>query len=318
MFRVMRVKGWLQSEQGILRLSIAITLLVAVFGIVFGLMSGSFSIVFDGFYSLIDAAMSGLALIVATLIRRHTAGSAASLRLVERFNMGFWHLEPMVLALNGTLLCGITLYAAVNAMATLLGGGQALEFGYAITYASVASVVCFAAAMVTFRANINLRSEFVALDAKAWLMSGSISAALLIAFVIGSAIRGTAWDWLAPYVDPVVLLTICLFLLPLPLITMRKAYRDILMVTPHKLKDHVHGIAEQVVEANGFKDFAAYIAKVGRARQIELYFIVPTDYPARSLSYWDDLRDKIGESIGESGPDRWLTIAFTTDPQWAR
>ena len=54
------------SEQGILRLSIAVTLLLAGGGILFGLLSGSFSIVFDGVYSLADASMSGLALIVAT------------------------------------------------------------------------------------------------------------------------------------------------------------------------------------------------------------------------------------------------------------
>ena len=49
------------SEQGILRLSIAVTLLLAGGGILFGLLSGSFSIVFDGVYSLADASMSGLA-----------------------------------------------------------------------------------------------------------------------------------------------------------------------------------------------------------------------------------------------------------------
>ena len=29
------------------------------------------------------------------------------------------------------------------------------------------------------------------------------------------------------------------------------------------------------------------------------------------------LRDEIGEAIGGDSPDRWLTIAFTTDREWA-
>ena len=29
------------------------------------------------------------------------------------------------------------------------------------------------------------------------------------------------------------------------------------------------------------------------------------------------IRDEIGEAIGGESPDRWLTIAFTTDPEWA-
>ncbi|MEG0637074.1 MAG: cation transporter, partial [Pseudomonas sp.] len=36
----------LSSEQGVLRISIAVTLLVASLGIAFGLASGSFSIIF--------------------------------------------------------------------------------------------------------------------------------------------------------------------------------------------------------------------------------------------------------------------------------
>ena len=48
----------LTDERGVLRTSIAATSLIAVLGIGFGLYSGSFSIVFDGVYSLIDAGMS--------------------------------------------------------------------------------------------------------------------------------------------------------------------------------------------------------------------------------------------------------------------
>ncbi|MDQ7984487.1 cation transporter [Pseudomonas sp. G34] len=306
------------TEQGILRLSIAVTLLLAGGGILFGLLSGSFSIVFDGVYSLADASMSGLALIVATLISKHTAAGESSRRLAERFNMGFWHLEPMVLALNGTLLCGVTLYALINALGSLLAGGKSLDFGFAIIYALVATIACFSLAALEFRANRAIRSDFVALDAKAWVMSGSISLALLIAFLLGELSASTEYAWLAPYVDPAVLAIICLVILPLPLLTIRQALADILLATPPALKLHVDEVAEAVVAQEGFIGYEAYVAKVGRALQVELYFIVPADWPARTLDDWDRLRDAIGEAIGDAGPNRWLTIAFTTDPQWAR
>lgn len=48
----------LNTEAGVLRTSIAVTLVVATAGILFGLLSGSFSITFDGLYSLVDASMS--------------------------------------------------------------------------------------------------------------------------------------------------------------------------------------------------------------------------------------------------------------------
>ena len=58
------------AEQGFLKLSIAVTVAVASAGVVFGLLSGSMSIVFDGVFSAIDAAMSGLALFVSRLVSR--------------------------------------------------------------------------------------------------------------------------------------------------------------------------------------------------------------------------------------------------------
>ncbi|MCQ9424668.1 cation transporter [Pseudomonas sp. LJDD11] len=306
------------SEQGLLRLSIAVTVLVAGFGIVFGLLSGSFSIVFDGVYSLADASMSVLALIVVSLIRRHTTDGDAHRRLAERFNMGFWHLEPMVLSINGILLCGVSLYALINALGSLLSGGRHLEFGFAIVYAALTSLVCFSLAALEFRANRRIGSDFVALDARAWVMSGSISLALLIAFIIGALLEDTEHAWLGPYIDPAVLAVICLIIIPLPIRSIVQALADVLMVTPPALKQQVDEVAEQVVAQYGFLDWQAYVAKVGRARQIELYFIVPSDWPAWTLGEWDAVREVVGEAIGGEGPNRWLTIAFTTDPQWTR
>ncbi len=148
-------------------------------------------------------------------------------------------------------------------------------------------------------------------------MSGGITAALLIAFSVGYVIQGTELDWLTPYIDPAVLALVCIVIIPMPLGTIKQALSDMLLVTPIDLKQHVDQVAKQVVERYGFKSYRAYVAKVGRGKQIELYFIVPTDQPAKKLEEWDALRDEIGDALGGEGPNRWLTIAFTTDVEWA-
>ncbi|KAA9371021.1 MULTISPECIES: cation diffusion facilitator family transporter [Ochrobactrum] len=307
----------MRSEQSILQISIAVTIFVAGFGVVFGLLSGSFSIVFDGVYMLADAAMSGLALVVARLIALSALAEPPRGKLRDRFTMGFWHLEPMVLGLNGIMLTGVAIYALINAIGSLMDGGRDLEFSYAIFYAVVALIACLGMAWLETRANRRLKSDFIALDAKAWIMSGGITAALLIAFSVGYVIQGTELDWLTPYIDPAVLALVCIVIIPMPLGTIKQALSDMLLVTPIDLKQHVDRVAKQVVERNGFKSYRAYVAKVGRGKQIELYFIVPTDQPAKKLEEWDALRDEIGDALGGEGPDRWLTIAFTTDVEWA-
>lgn len=307
----------MRSEQSILQISIAVTIIVAGFGVVFGLLSGSFSIVFDGVYMLADAAMSGLALVVARLIALSALAEPPRGKLRDRFTMGFWHLEPMVLGLNGIMLTGVAIYALINAIGSLMDGGRDLEFSYAIFYAVVALIACLGMAWLEIRANRKLRSDFIALDAKAWIMSGGITAALLIAFSVGYAIQGTALDWITPYIDPAVLALVCIIIIPMPVATIKQALADMLLVTPVNLKQHVDAVARQVVERYGFKSYRAYVAKVGRGKQIELYFIVPPGQPAKKLEEWDALRDEIGDALGGEGPDRWLTIAFTTDVEWA-
>lgn len=306
----------MRDEQGILRLSILVTFALAGFGVVFGLFSGSSSIIFDGVYSAMDASMTLLALLVSGLITQSMAERTVA-RLVRHFTMGFWHLEPMVLGLSGTLLIAAAGYALITAIGSLLSGGRHLSFDLAIIYALITLIVATSMAVYGTRANRRIGSSFLELDAKAWTISAALTGALLAAFCFGWLIQGTGWEWMSPYVDPAVLALVCLIVLPMPIPTVRQALADIMLVTPQDLKIHIDQIAARAVARHGFLTHRAYVARVGRGRQIELFFIVPPNQPARRLEEWDAIRDEIGDEIGDEGPDRWLTIAFTTDPEWA-
>ncbi|WP_304618016.1 cation diffusion facilitator family transporter [Paracoccus sp. (in: a-proteobacteria)] len=304
------------TEQSVLRFSIAMTFVLALIGIGFGLASGASSIIFDGIYSLIDASMTTVALVVSMLITA-TMAERRQAKLAHRFTMGFWHLEPIVLGVSGVLLTGAALYALVTAVNSLLTGGRDLDFGQAMIYAALVLIVAIAMAIRNRRANRRIGSGFVALDVKGWTMSAGLTGALLAAFVFGWLIQGTTLEPLSPYVDPAILALVCLVLLPLPIPDIRRALSDILLITPPEMKAHIDKVAAAIVARHGFLDHRAYVARVGRGRQIELFFIVPAGAPARKLEEWDAIRDEVGEAIGGESPDRWLTIAFTTDPEWA-
>ena len=305
------------DEQRLLRVSIVATFVVAAFGIVLGLLSGSFSIAFDGVYSLADAGMTALALLISGLIVRSARHEKPYGKLHSHFTMGFWHLEPIVLLLNGTLLIGVAIYALITAVGNILEGGNVLRFDLAIIYAAITVAICTVMAWFEGRANRNLQSDFIALDVRAWIMSGCITLALLIAFAVGYAVNGTRFGWIAPYLDPAVLALVCVVIIPLPISTVRQALSDILLIAPAELKAHVDRVAAETVERHGFLSHRAYVARVGRAIQVEIYFIVPQDLPPKNIGEWDLIRDEVGLAIGEEGNDRWLTIAFTGSVGWA-
>lgn len=128
------------TEQGVLRLSIAASLLLAAAAVVFGLLANSSLIIFDGIYGLIDVVMTWLSLLVARLIALSTQTDALQSRLNQRFTMGFWHLEPIVLGVSGTLMIGAALYALVNAVDALMSGGRHIALGPAIAFAGLSIV----------------------------------------------------------------------------------------------------------------------------------------------------------------------------------
>ena len=296
------------AEQRILKLSIGVTVALALLGLAFGLVSGSLAIVFDGVFSVIDAAMAGLALFVSRLVTRQTEN--------RRFQFGFWHIEPMVLAFNGGTLMLLCFYAFVNAVGSFLAGGRELAFDWAVVYAVGVAAACFGMYFYQRAANRRIASDFVELDAQSWLMSALITSALLVAFLAAIVAEDTRFRVWLPYVDPVVLAVLSLCLAFVPIRTVRRALTEILLITPTELDEHVRTVMKRVVEEYRFKSFTSYVAKVGRAQFIEIHIAVNPKWPLDSVATADAVRREIAEAIGGEGPDRWLTIDFTADPHW--
>jgi predicted Co/Zn/Cd cation transporter (cation efflux family) len=292
-------------ETRLLTLSLVLTALVAISGIIVGLASGSMSILFDGMFSIIDAVMGTVTLTVAKLLV--SEGN-------RRYQFGYWHFEPLVLGLQSCVLVLLYGYAFFNAVMAVLAGGTEIEFGLAVIYAAVVAVVCFTMYLVECRANIRIESALIGLEAHSWLMSGLITSALLVAFVAASAMTGTAYERYVAYVDPAVLAVLALALLPIPLLAARRAFAEIFGITPPAYDADVREIVAEAVGRYGFASFTSYVAKVGRARFIEIYIVVPPGHPIRDIAEFDRIRHELGDAIGDPGPERWLTIVFTGDP----
>jgi cation diffusion facilitator family transporter len=297
-----------KAEARVLGASLALTLLVAIGGVICGLFSGSMAIIFDGLFSGIDAAMTGVMLQVARLVRREAD---------MRHQFGYWHFEPLVLALNSCVLMLLCTYAFVNAIAGLMSGGHPTELGLALMYSALVSVGCIAMYFYQRAANRELKSDLVSLDMQGWLMSGVISVALLGSFGAAILLRGTRFEGFAAIADPLVLALLAPLLLIGPVRAARKAFREVFMITPPALDRHVRAVLDEVAKREGFIDYTSYSTKVGRAEFVELYILLPP-HSQGGIGELDALRHDIETALGESRHERWLTISFTADPRWMK
>lgn len=296
-------------EQRALSLSIITTLGVALLGVSFGLLAGSQSILFDGVFSTIDAAMSGLALAVSRLVVREAT---------SRFQHGFWHFEPMVAALNGGILLLLCFYAFLNALRELLGGGHALAFGAATLYAAVVLVICSAMAVYLKKINRRANSEFLRIDQKNWLMAALITGALLVAFVIALLLEGTSLDHWTPYVDSALLVVLTLVFMPVPINIIRRAAKDILLMAPSAIDREVHAAMKEIMQREGLSHYYSHVAKSGRGHFIEIHIVTAPNFAAgRGMVEMDEIREEISSRLSIPPERRWFTVAFTAEERWA-
>ena len=295
-------------EAGLLKGSIAATIFVAITGVVIGLLSGSMSIVFDGLFSSIDAVVGVVTLVVARLLA--SEGN-------HRFQYGYWHLEPLVLALNSSVLLLLCGYAFLNGVQGLMSGGHVLSFDIGLVYAGIVATICFGMMFYLRYHNIRLESELIDVEVASWMTSGVITVALLLAFGGALLMKGTPWAHLTPYVDPLVLTLLAPAVLPVPLRTARQAFTEIFLITSREMNSEIQAVAAAVVAEHGFTSFKSYAVEVGRARFIEIAFLVPANMKVGSVAEFDAIRHKIGDKLGGVGPELWLTIVFTSDPDLA-
>lgn len=294
------------GEQGTLKLSIALTVVLGVLGVASGLVTGSAAIIFDGMYSFVDVVPTVVSLLVVKLIERGTS---------HRFQYGYWHLEPLVAVLRDAILAVACIYAAIDAVKALSSGGHDVEYGLAAAWAGVLCVIGLAMTLFLARRAKALQSPMLEIDARSWVVSTCLSLALLIGFAIASALAGTRLQGWIPYVDAIALLSMALIMLPMPLIGLWRSMSDVLQVAPDELNVRVQSVMDSVVSEHKFFEYSSYIAKAGRGRFVEIHILVS---PASriDIATADAIRADISNRLNAATPTFWLTVDFTADRRW--
>ncbi|MFG3449598.1 cation diffusion facilitator family transporter [Stenotrophomonas sp. NPDC047960] len=294
-------------EQRILKFSIGVTVAVSATGFIGGLLVGSQAILFDGVYSLVDVALTLVALAVLRLLGRE--GS-------PRFQYGYWHLEPMVEALGGAILALACIYALANSIIGLTTGGHVIRAGPALMWATLLCVSNLGMAAFVRVHAARLNSPLLWLDVRAWLLSGMMSLAVVLAFALALLLDdGDHAHWI-PFLDPLVLAIISLAVLPVPLRGAWKAMREVLQVAPDTLDARVQAVMTQFVAEHGYLGYTSHVAKMGRMRFVEIHILTHPETVIGTIGSVDALRDDIAERLDARGGEFWLTIDFTADPAW--
>ena len=72
---------------------------------------------------------------------------------------------------------------------------------------------------------------------------------------------------------------------------------------------------DSIVRERTFVDYSSYVAKVGRARFVEIHVLVAPDSRIDTAAA-DSIRRDIATRLNAVFPNFWLTVDFTADRSW--
>lgn len=295
-----------QQEKSLLRLSFYIAGLFVFVAFGFAIVTQSGAILFDGVYSLIAFFMALLTLKVANLVQ---------LPDDDRFHFGYTAIEPTLNLFKSIIIIATCLYAVFGSLTSLLQGGNKAEYGIAMLYGVFATVGCFGiSAYMKYRSK-TLHSDLVSVDAHTWFIDGVLSASILIGFAIAYALEHSAYAAYAPYVDPLLLITLGLAILPIPGKIMLDSLNEVInKAPPEAVTAVVEKKLKQSLAKVPYEHVEVRISKYGRELYLLVHIIVDESYGLTTITELDDIRKQTEAAMREWNPLIMMDILFICDP----
>jgi cation diffusion facilitator family transporter len=295
----------MHDEKLALRLSAVGYLVMAALGIVFAIGARSDAILLSGLFSLISFIMGLLSLRVAELVEIPDD---------ERFHFGYAFFEPFLNTIKGLIIlivCGISVVSAVMA---LLSGGRVLDPGWGVVYAVIATIGCFAVAVIQRRVASKVASPLVEVDARNWTLDGFVNLGVGAAFLVAFGMGSTRWAHLVPYVDPALLLILVLVLVWIPARTVKDGVAEMLQVAPSpEMQAEVRGRVDRSLAGVDVRTRHVRMVKIGRFFYVLTQLVVGPGFRVNQVKELDDIRRRLATDLEGVHPRLVLDTVFTED-----
>ena len=299
----------MKLENKILKLSVIGALFFALFGIAWGWAIKSDMIIFDGLYSFISVVLSMLSLYINNYMAK---------RDFEKFPFGKHILEPIVISIKSLIIAIMCSYSLIEAIKTLMNGGNSLEFGLALIYSIVSVLGCGIISFYMKEQEKKINSELIKAECTQWFMDTALSTAVLVGFIIAMVLAGTKLKSLNPYIDPFMTIVVSLVCIRIPIKTFIESFKEVICVEANdEINDDIYVLVKGIEEEYNFEESITRVSKVGRELRIEIDFVYNKDSKLKTLDQMDNVREEINDAIKHIDYNKWLNVSFTGNKKWA-
>ena len=299
----------MKLENKILKLSVIGALFFALFGIAWGWAIKSDMIIFDGLYSFISLILSMLSLYINNYMAK---------RDFDKFPFGKHILEPIVISIKSLIIAIMCLYSLIDAIKTIVSGGNSVSLGLAIIYSIVSVVGC---GVISFYMKIKekeLSSELIKAECMQWFMDTALSTVVLVAFLVAEVLAKTKLNILNPYIDPGMTVVVSLIFIKMPIKTFINSFKEVMCVkADDEINEDIYVLVKEIEEEYKFEDSITRVSKIGSELRIEIDFVYNKDSKLKTLDQMDRVREEINNAIKHIDYNKWLNVTFTGNKKWA-
>ena len=294
----------IKREVSILKVSVLANFLLAVIALYYGFKTGSEAIRLDGYYSFAGFLMAFISLwVVNKVVKPETVN----------FNFGYSLVEPLFNLVKGLMILTVVASSFVNAVNSLLHGGNTPAFKESIIYFFIATVSCLILTILFYRKNKTNPSPVIHVEYKNWYIDTIISASIGVAFILSWLLQDTKYASWVRYTDPVVTILIVGLVIKLPITIIYTGLKEILLSAPDKkIVSKINHVLLHILSAYDYKDFNFKATKTGR----EIYLLVhvriinPED-TLYLLKTQDKVRHEVETELGKSFGNMKIDMVFS-------
>ena len=300
-----RVTNRTDKEIKLIKLSTIFNFSFGLIGIMFAILTHSRSIMFDGLYSFV---LSFFTLISARVVKLITKGQTV------KYQFGYGAFEPLLVIIRSIFLFGMYLVLGYEAITALFTGGYSIGAYYALIYAVISTVACFAIWIMLRKTARRNTSPVLKAEAYGWFLDSILSAAVLLAFLIMLILKYFGANAYLPYIDPLITLGLVLLMLPSLYHMFLLNFRDLVSAAPSlQIQEELRTIMDDFQERYGFVNIENFSEKRGRSLYLISHIYLDKEVPIKTL---DKIRKEMVRVI-----KRWwfysdIDILFTLNPDW--
>ena len=246
------------AERRALRFSAISASLFAFTGLALGLSSGSITILFDSGYSLLSLVLASLSLFALQQARKPAD---------DHYPFGRLTVEPLAVLLKGVVIALVCLFSLVSALWSLAQGGRLVTLDLALMFGVVNVSGCLLTWGWLNRYAKVAQSSLLAAELRQWQMDTWLSAAVMLGFALTWGLTLSPWEHLARFADPVMVLIIAGYFLPMPIRMVKGALRELMFGEP------VGSVRQEVVQEVAEFDIAdddVRLAQVGSFLMVDI------------------------------------------------